>query len=433
MISKRVDAFLEKYNLSNCHILVAFSGGYDSMCLLDVLKKIAPRHNIKLTALHLNHGWRGNESDLEEQKCKKFCTDIEFYSESLADNIPHTETAAREARYDFFYKCATKFNTNIIFTAHNANDNAETIFYRIMRGTGLTGLEGIPEKRDIFYRPILSVYRNEIEQYCNENNLTPNNDSSNKNSKYTRNKIRNEIFPALNKSFPEFEKNLNKLSQNAQFANKQIEKLVKPLEKYSTSEFNNLSSELQNTVIHKFLRLHNLDYDNKRIEDIVAFILETQHSKSGKTLSLTKDKWLFVSTKEIKVINKNSLELKEVQISTEGEYKIGDYHFSIEKNNTHPNKYPKDSEYIAYVALKDAKNLCMRTRKNGDIIQPLGLNGTQKLKKYLNEKKIPKHEKEKLIFLCQNNEILWAPGIGISEKIKVTSEPTHTLKLMREE
>ena len=187
MISKRVETFLEKYNLSNCHILVAFSGGYDSMCLLDILKRISTKYNFKLTAIHLNHGWRGQESDLEEQKCKEFCYDIGFYSEKLADNIPHTETAARDARYEFFYNCAKKFNSNIIFTAHNANDNAETIYYRIMRGTGLTGLEGIPENRDIFYRPILTVYRNEIEQYCKKNNLIPNNDSSNKDSKYKRN------------------------------------------------------------------------------------------------------------------------------------------------------------------------------------------------------------------------------------------------------
>jgi len=432
MITETVETFLEKYNLKNSNILVAFSGGFDSMCLLHVLKKLSKKYHFSITAIHLNHGWRGKESDNEEEICKNFCADIEFYSEKLPDNIPHTETAGREARYDFFYKCAKKFDSNIIFTAHNANDNAETVFYRLMKGTGLTGLEGIPEKRDIFYRPILTIYRENIEQYCKDNNLTPNNDSSNQNLKYTRNKIRNEIFPILNDKFPDFEKNLNKLSQSAQFTNNKIETLVKPLEKYSTPEFIDITSELQNTVIHKFLRQYNIDYDNKKINDIASFIRDTRLSKSGKTISLTKDKWLFVNAKEIKIITKNIVEFKEIPVTKVGNYNINEYIFSIEEHNTTPERFPCDEENMAYVNIPNLQNLCIRQRKNGDVIQPLGIKGTQKLKKFLNEKKVPKHEKDSLIFLCKDNEILWAPGFGISDKIKVVTTPTHVIKLRKE-
>ena len=151
-INSKIKSFLKKYNLDNKELvyLVGFSGGYDSMCLLDILHKISPKN--KIIALHLNHKWRGKESDKEEVNCKKFCEKIgvEFYSESLSPKTPHTETAAREARYKFFEKCGSKFNSDIIFTAHNKNDNAETLIYRICTGTGISGLQGIAENRGIF-------------------------------------------------------------------------------------------------------------------------------------------------------------------------------------------------------------------------------------------------------------------------------------------
>ncbi len=433
MITKTVEAFLEKHNLTNCNILVAFSGGFDSMCLLHILKKLAPKHNLTLTAIHLNHGWRGEESDLEELNCKNFCDDINFYSEKLPPNIPHTETAARNARYSFFEKCAKKFNSTAILTAHNTDDNAETIYYRLIKGTGLTGLEGIPEKRGIFYRPLLTTYRKDIEEYCKKENLTPNNDSSNQNTKYARNKIRNEIFPKLEEILPDFKKNLLKLSQSAKFANTQLEMQIKPLLEYSTAEFINLNSDLKNAVVHKFLRKEQIDYDFKKITEIVTFIENTSSSKSGKTVSLTTDKWLFVNNKYMETTYKNTKEIPEIPINKLGEFQIGDYIFSIKEEQKIPNQYPNDTELIAYVTLNNLDGLTLRGRKEGDIIQPLGVSGNQKLKKYLNAKKIPKHKKDQLVFLCKDNEVLWAAGLGINDKIKVVTNPTHVIKLRKED
>ena len=177
--------FLEKYNINNPAItyLVAFSGGFDSMFLLDILRKSTDN---RIVAIHLNHNWRKGECDIEEVNCRNYCNKIgvEFYSEKLSQDCPHTETFAREARYVFFKKCATKFETNVVFTAHNKNDNVETLIYRIFKGTGIKGLSGISEHRDIFYRPILNFSREKIENYCKENNLSPNIDSSNSNTKY---------------------------------------------------------------------------------------------------------------------------------------------------------------------------------------------------------------------------------------------------------
>ena len=119
----------------------------------------------------------------------------------------------------------------------------------------------------------------------------------------------------------------------------------------------------------------------------------------------------------------------EIEITGAGNYEFENKIFSIAKIEKKPLSYPKDSQCMAYANLEGIKNLIIRHRKNGDIIKPLGAGGTQKLKKYLNEKKVPSHEKDKLIFLASGNEILWAPSLGISEKIKVVTAPTHMLKL----
>ena len=430
MIIDAVELFLEKYNLlkPKNNIIVAFSGGYDSMCLLDVMKELAAKYDLNLCAVHLNHGWRGEESDKEEENCKNFCSDINFYSEKLSPDIPHTETAAREARYEFFEKCAKKFNSKVILTAHNANDNAETVFYRITRGTGITGLEGINETRGIYYRPLLNIYRADIEKYCTDKNLTPNIDSSNFNTEFARNKIRCEIFPKIRETIPDFEEKLNQLSKNAGIASSIIEKNTKNLEEYSPQEFCALDEFYKSTVIHKFVRNLGLDYDKKKITRIMEFIEQNKTSKSGKTLSLTTDLWFFAGNKKFEVVKKSALTLPEIRILKEGRCCWNDKVFSIEKIDEIPDKFPDDSSCTAYIQISDI-NFTLRGRKDGDIITPLGLGGTQKLKKYLNEKKIPKHEKDKMIFLCKDNEILWAPGIGLSDKIKVVTKPTHVIKL----
>ena len=418
MIKDNIKNFIKKHNLSGT-IIVAFSGGYDSMCLLDILNKLGE----KIIAVHLNHNWRGEESLNEAKNCGNFAKSkgIQYYSEILPDCIEKTETAAREARYDFFRRCAKKFNSKIVFTAHNFDDNAETVLYRIIRGTGTIGLQGIAEKRDIFYRPLLKTTRAEIEKYCKDNNLKPNNDSSNSNTKYRRNFIRHKIIPLLKEINPNVTEALNSLSEIAYEENRLIDTYL-PKNLILASEIE------QKRLIYKILNENNIDYDREKIENIKKFIQENKNSKSGKKISLTDNLWLFVSSKKVEIITKTKKNTEEINISKCGKYKFEDYIFSIEKYNEEITEFPNDTEYKAYISANEI-NFTLRHRKDGDKIQPLGSKGSQKLKKYLNEKKIPQHEKDKLIFLCKDNEILWAAGIGLSEKIKVAQKPTHMLKL----
>ena len=418
MIKEKVEKFINKYNLTGTFV-VAFSGGYDSMCLLDVLSKITKN----IVAVHLNHNWRGEESRQEEQNCCEFTQKrgIKYYTETLQDNVEKNETAAREARYSFFKKCAKMFNSDVVFTAHNYDDNAETVLYRIIKGTGTVGLQGISEHRDIFYRPLLKISRAEIEKYIKFNNLFPNNDSSNLNLKYKRNFLRHRIIPLLQEINPNVKEALNSLSELAKEDNELINSKL-------TGDILTASPIEQKRIIYNILIKHKIDYDREKIENIQKFIEENKTSKSGKTMSLAENLWLFVNEKKIEVISQTDKNEKEILIKNCGDYEFDGKIFSIQECNKIPSKYPSDKDFIAYICV-DKIDFVLRHRKDGDKIHPLGLSGSQKLKKYLNEKKIPQHEKDKLILICSENDVLWVAGIGISEKIKVVNRVTHVISL----
>lgn len=412
MLKNKVEAFLKKHSISKT-VLVAFSGGYDSMCLLNVLLEL----NLHPIAIHLNHNWRGEESRQEEENCRKFCQThgLEFYSETLPAGVKATETEAREARYDFFERCAQKFNSQTVLTAHNADDNAETILYRIAKGTGIEGLKGISPVRGIYYRPLLTTYRTEIEEYCKKHNLTPNSDSSNENTKYKRNLIRKNILPELEKINPEAKSALNTLSENARNDAELVNEYLTSLQdKFNTQNFIKYSGALQNRIVYNLLCENNFEYDKKHVEDIVKFINENACSKNGKTRSITGETLLFASEKEIRLIKERPV-----------------YNIRIEECAEKPEKFPPDSEGIAYVDLSGIEHFTIRHREAGDTIHPLGAAGSQKLKKYLNYKGIPKDKRDDMLFICQDKEVLWAPLCGISEKIKVNGNPTHILRLER--
>src|SRR5574344_1320283 len=134
-----VENFLKKYEILNQNYtyLVGFSGGIDSLCLLDILNTICKKYDINLVAMHVNHNWRGEDAFREMKNCENFCIEknIEFLSITLNADLKHSENVAREARQNFFIECANKYENPIIFTAHSATDNAETLLYRLVKGS----------------------------------------------------------------------------------------------------------------------------------------------------------------------------------------------------------------------------------------------------------------------------------------------------------
>lgn len=191
--------------------MLAFLGGPDSICLLHILEQIQKRGlDFKITVCHINHKIRQN-AFLDQQYVENYCKEhsITAYTKQIAaqeyakQNKIGTEEAGRKIRYEFFEEIRKKVGANKIATAHNSNDNAETVILNIIRGCGLDGLKGIEAKNKIFIRPLINIQRDEIEEYCKVNNLNPRIDETNKEPIYQRNKVRNVMIPYIQKEFNE--------------------------------------------------------------------------------------------------------------------------------------------------------------------------------------------------------------------------------------
>lgn len=229
---------IKKYNLiqENDKIVIGVSGGPDSMCLLHILNGLKEKLNFEIVVAHINHMIR-KEAEEETQYVKNFCDKlgikcyikrIDVIDKSNKEKIG-TEEAGRKARYDFFEEVLNIVNANKIATAHNENDNAETVLMNIFRGAGTSGLKGIEPIRDNKYiRPIIECERSEIEEYCRVNKLQPKIDKTNFENVYTRNKIRNVLIPEIKKEFnPNIIESLNKLSILARQENNFIQEYAK--------------------------------------------------------------------------------------------------------------------------------------------------------------------------------------------------------------
>ena len=239
MLEEKVLDTIKEYGLieDGNTIVVGVSGGPDSMALLNMLIKLVDdkKINAKLVVAHINHGIR-EEADSETEFVKQFCekNNIECYikKEKVEDLAKEqrigTEEAGRNLRYSFFEEVFQKVNANKIATAHNANDNAETVLMNIIRGAGTSGLKGIEIKRNEKYiRPIIKLRREEIEEYCKRENLNPKYDKTNGENIYTRNKVRNKLIPYIENEFnPNIVKSLNRLSELIKEDDEYIEKIV---------------------------------------------------------------------------------------------------------------------------------------------------------------------------------------------------------------
>ncbi len=444
----RIAQFLRKFDLQDKTIIVGFSGGYDSMCLLDILSKIKQMPEfaeMTVISAHYNHNWRGEESLREQEVCRLFSASkgFEFYTQNAPKTLRKTENDARIARYEFFEEAYEEFDADAVFTAHNRDDNAETVLYRVIKGTGIVGLKGISEKRKYFYRPLLTTKRSEIVEYCNKNNLSPNNDSSNSDTAYRRNYIRLNIIPALEKINENVKDALNTLSVNAVNDNEIIEEYLKTIKpriikdnKIISNEYKTLSKPVKLRILYEFIQELNLDYDYKKVSELYDFIEGNITQKNGTTKSLASAIWLYADDKNIEIIpsinKKEEAQAVEYSIDGEGEYKIfGDKTFVL-KTYKEDNLFvfPEATANFAYVDLSHIEfPLKLRTRRDGDKITPFGMTGSMKLKKFLNAKGVPRHNRNSIPLLCDENEVLWVTGVGLSNKIGVKLKPTHVIEM----
>lgn len=292
MLEEKVLKTIRQYSMieNGDKVVIGVSGGPDSMTLLNILNNLKEKLNIKIYVAHINHMIR-KEADEETEYVREFCRKlgVEIFTKRIkveeeAKKLKiGTEEAGRNIRYAFFEEVANKIGANKIATAHNSNDNAETVLMNIIRGTSVSGLKGIEKVRDgRFIRPIIECNRKEIEEYCKEQELNPRYDKSNQENIYTRNKIRNLLIPYLQKEFnPNIIDGINRLSilatQEEQFLNKIVENEYKKI----LISVNN--KENKDAIILNLKEFNKLDYVIKS-----KLILYTISKAYGKATGIEK-------------------------------------------------------------------------------------------------------------------------------------------------
>jgi len=461
-------------------ILVGVSGGSDSIFLLYLLNLVKTEFNLEIYVVHINHNLRAKESDDDAIFVENFCKKLDIFC--IVKNIKITgktgiEQKARETRYKIFNNICKEYGIKCCALAHNSDDNIETVLMWLIRGTGLSGAEGIPKTRFLYsdteiilIRPILSFFKTEILEFLNKNKILFREDSSNKSNKFFRNKLRNELVPILEKYNSKFKNHILNFSgiiaENnifvddildeylknviVNFSDKNNENIVIDLKKYigynEACQKKILSYVLKDKSNFKHvIKLYELIKKNKNFEMPLkaGFVVTKEYNfLTIKKIELQpKNKFDFEELNEEfrrlrsfallrTTDNDRTTDNKEILKNNKIEMKI----FEIKNISEITNLKDKNFVFFDYFLFEkleklENKNLEFRNRKNGDIFKPFGMTNYKKLKDFFIDEKISASARNKIILLADKNEILWIVGYRTSENFKITNETKKVLRL----
>lgn len=417
--------------LENKKLLLAVSGGLDSMVLLHLLQQLP----YTIAIAHCNFQLRGIESFEDQSFVQNYALQhqIPFYytqfdTQAFANDYKlSTQVAARELRYDWFYEQLELHQFDFVLTAHHADDNLETFLINLSRGTGLDGLSGIPAQNDAVLRPLLPFSRAAIEEYAKANNLQWREDSSNASDKYLRNQIRHHLVPMLKELNPDFLKVFGMTQEYLQ----QAQELVADA---ASMVYQQVAREEEDTIyfdLKQLLRLPNYasylyqwlkEYGFSAWDDIYNLV----DSQSGKQVfsseyRLLKDRDFFILSpiqepeKELYFIEKNQ---DKVKIPLKLQFcKVADINKA-------------DSSAIFVDESKLSYPLVLRKWQEGDFFYPLGMKGkSKKVSKFFKDEKMALLDKENTWLLCSNEAIVWVIGMRADERFKVENITNTILKI----
>lgn len=446
-------------------VVVGLSGGADSVALLHILKELQNGPlNINLYAAHVNHGIRGVHAREDAIFAHNLCKEwgIPFFLEeadipSLARSMNQSEEeVGRQIRYGFFREVAEKVNGNKIATAHHKNDQAETILHNLIRGTGMQGLTGIQAVSDgVIIRPLLEITKQQILEYIALHELPYQEDATNEDSTYTRNRIRNQLIPSLEKDFnPDIVDSLVRMSGILREEEEFLADYTMDLyQKYTKSYLNKLILDLksfsfchlaiQKRLVRVALRELRGSLDDVSSSHVEAVIKLAAGSRTG---SLTTIPGSAKGAPEVKVkVSYGALQFEIV----ESYMPI----FYMEKSLDLPGKVIWENPSITVTSEKWDKNkgftfssqciyidedkikgkLRLRNRKKGDRFQPLGMEGTKKLKDFFIDRKIPVDQRDSIPLLVDEESIIWVVGYQLNQNYRLTDSSENIVKISIQE
>ena len=401
-----LNRFKNRFKNLKQKLLVSVSGGLDSMVLCDLLLK----SDLDFSIAHVNYKLRKKESDFDENFVKNYANQkqINFYSIShdLSTYNKSIQAKAREIRYEFLYKLTDENKFDYILTGHHLDDNIETIFLNLIRGKKNNSFLGIREKHNQLLRPLINFTKDEIKKYALEHNLSWRDDSTNKENKYERNKIRNLIIPVLNKVNPQYRtsfKNLFEIS-NLEF---NIKNRYFDLD-LSKFFIENKSGQLSSNK--KFWK--SFDVESFELEYFQRFgffdkveLFKIIRSSSGK--SIKSDSYTILSNRNEIIIHKNNLEtIDEVLLNN------GSNDYPIKIDIVFSQSASKPSRNHICISENVDKPLKLRRWKEGDYFYPNGMIGKKKLSKFFKDEKMSIFDKQNQWILSNyKDEVLWIVGL----------------------
>lgn len=450
----KVKKVIKRYDLidEGDKIVVAVSGGPDSICLLHVLYALREEFKLQIYAAHLNHNFRGIEAQMDAQYVAKFCEELNVICFIKSMDVPKyakehalsDEEAGRILRYEFFQEVVERVGANKIAVAHNQNDQAETVLMRLLRGTGIQGLTAIHHERGHIIRPLLDISRKEIEDYCFINKLSPRTDETNLEPIYHRNKIRLELIPYMEKEYnPNIIESLAKtaeiLKRDSDFIEEVSRNTYRELRLDSSRDYIALDAEginkLQPALQSRIFRLAAEELVGKRevleykhIQGTMELLQKRETGKKillpmGIIVKISYNKVIFTTKEEEeKAFYYELLENQRFHVNEIGAEIITKLHMRRDIKTISRDKYIKCFDYD-----KVENVLNVRNRREGDRFWPLGLVGTKKLKDFFIDYKIDRDKRDEIPLVCDGDEIMWVIGYRISEKYKVTDETSRVL------
>jgi tRNA(Ile)-lysidine synthase len=417
-------------------ILLAVSGGIDSMVMLDLFKK----SGFTIGVVHCNFQLRGEDADGDEQLVHDACSrsGLPFYTRRFSteqyavDQGLSIQMAARQLRYDFFAGIIREQNYHVVATAHNLNDVFETTLLNLTKGTGIEGLTGIPVRNGKIIRPLLFADRKKIETYAHENAIRWREDSSNASNDYQRNFIRNKVIPSLREINPNLEGTFGQTLERILAASSLTKKYIDDFKTQHVSlirgEFDIRMSAIRNEVFPAVILwelIKDFGFNFRQCKDIVA-----DHSPGRKFISpdfdLTIDREYYI------IHGRKDREIPEVLIAAAQAFAANGCEQLI-IDTTHPKEDMTKTDGVAFLdAQKLSFPLRWRKWRHGDVFQPLGMSGEKKISDFLIDRKVPLHEKEGVTVVESNGKIVWVVGFRISDAFKITEKTKQVLVIRSE-
>ena len=446
-IEEKIFRFIQQKNLiqKNDKILIALSGGPDSVFCLNFFFKYRKKYKIQISAIHVNHNLRGPDSIQDEKFCQFLCKKLDLPLFTFSDNVSDfarkhkysIEEAGRIIRYKHFDELVKKYNFNKLVTAHTMDDNTESILLNIIKGSGINGLGGIPVKRNYIIRPLLSVTKSEILSYLRGSSWKFRLDKSNLSLDYQRNFLRLKVLPLIREINPKINEALQRLSQTSSYVSdfldvyikKIFRKYLKQLRKFEIPlEMLKVQNELMRSEILRrfFIDFLGIGFEN---QDYIK-LNKLLDSQKGRVIVL-KNNWkahresdkLVFSNKNIHSYSEKVYQINDGRIEFEQSAILLESVKKEEVNLKHDNFH----EFID--ADKITGQLILRNWKAGDRFTPLGMKGSKKVSDFLTDLKLNHIEKKSVHILADRNNIIWIVGIRINNNYRITEKTKNILKL----